>query len=103
MSSSLVALIFLGVWVFGLTIAFIVGMLTDVKADKTSSPEVKKEKIKRFCFSLLCGVAGYLLVHFGSKYTSGIWFDLVVLCIFTVMLLIPFIISIVKKHKKNIE
>ena len=98
MSAPLVALIFLGVWVFGLTTAFIVGMLSDVKADKTSSPE---EKIKRFCFSLLCGVAGYLLVHFGSKYTSGIWFDLVVLCIFTVILLIPFIISIVKNIKEH--
>ena len=101
MSAPLVALIFLGVWVFGLTTAFIVGMLTDVKADKTSSPEEKKEKIKRFCLSLLCSLAGYLLVHIGSKYTNGFWFDLFVLCIAAVILLIPLIIEIVKKHKRT--
>ena len=95
-----ICLVVLVIWVLGLTVAFISGMISDVRDDKTSSP---KEKIKRFCLSLLCSLAGYLLVHIGSKYTNGFWFDLFVLCIAAVILLIPFIISIVKKHKKNIE
>ncbi|MBO4639782.1 MAG: hypothetical protein J5710_08520 [Treponema sp.] len=96
-----ICLVVLVIWVLGLTVAFISGMISDVRADKTSSPEEKKEKIKRFCLSLLCSLAGYLLVHIGSKYTNGFWFDLFVLCIAAVILLIPLIIEIVKKHKRT--
>ena len=86
------------VWVLGLTIAFIVGIISDVKNQNYSSEKEKKKKIREMIILLSCNIIGFVLVWLEQSFFKT---NVVGFIIFTSLLIFMLIQIIINTKKKN--
>ena len=85
-------------WILGLAIAFITGMISDVKNQNYSSEEEKKKKIRETIISISESIIGFALIWLGQIFFKTKVIGFIVISILLIFLLIQIIIN--SKNKK---
>ncbi len=90
-------IVFLFIWVLGLAISFIIGMVSDAKSQDYSSKKEKEKKIRGMILSFSLSITSFVLVWLEQTFFNTNFIGIILFTSFLIFLMIQIIINTRKK------